>query len=63
MGLLKDLCERYGIERPENKRRVPKDGYDAWRESFHLEDNPYPKPTPEHSIWRDDYLFAEEVHH
>jgi len=38
------------------ERKVPKDGMKAAKEGFSLEENPFPKHTPDHSIWRDDWL-------
>jgi hypothetical protein len=37
---------------------IPKDGGEAHAKGFKLEDNPFPKHTPDHSMWRDDWLFA-----
>lgn len=35
---------------------APKDGTRAAQDGFELTDNPYRQHTPEHSIWRDDWL-------
>jgi hypothetical protein len=37
---------------------VPVHGMLAERDGFKLEDNPYRQHTPDHSIWRDDWLFS-----
>lgn len=37
---------------------VPKDGMKAYDRGFKLGDNPFSRHTPDHSIWRDDWLFA-----
>jgi hypothetical protein len=39
---------------------VPFDGAMAYDEGYQLSDNPYRQHTPDHSIWRDDYLFASQ---
>lgn len=43
----------------EKKPYVPKDGMEAYDLGYPLSDNPFPKHTPEHSIWRDDWLFSK----
>lgn len=35
---------------------VPLDGAAAYREGFVLADNPHSAHSPNHSIWRDDWL-------
>ena len=40
------------------KQDVPKDGMLAALNEFSLTDNPFPKNTPDHSIWRVDFMDA-----
>lgn len=40
---------------------VPFNAFDAYDRGFKLIDNPYSKHTPEHFIWRDDWLFCNKV--
>ncbi|HYT42421.1 MAG TPA: hypothetical protein VEP90_08740 [Methylomirabilota bacterium] len=35
---------------------VPENGMKAYDEGFVLSDNPFFPNTPDHSIWRDDWL-------
>jgi hypothetical protein len=47
---------RLAREEPE----VPHDGFTAWQEGFGFDDNPFTRHTPDHSIWRDDWLDANQ---
>lgn len=51
---MKWLLKLFGLE----LKKVPSDGMIAYDRGFALEDNPYRKHTPDHSIWRDDWLFS-----
>ncbi len=42
----------------KKKSIVPTDGMVAYNLGFLLRDNPFPKNSAYHSIWRDDWLFA-----
>jgi len=53
--MFKWLVKQFEVEK---KDPVPSNGMKAKELGFKLEDNPYPKHTPNHSIWRDDWLFA-----
>jgi hypothetical protein len=41
-----------------HRRHVSTSGIEAFRLGFKFEDNPFPSNTPEHSIWRDEWLDA-----
>ena len=43
---------------PKNSSGCYLDGMRAYYRGFKLEDNPYRKHSPSHSIWRDDWLDA-----
>lgn len=51
-GMLTQLL--HSIFKP--KAPTPLNGYRAYHAGFQLKDNPYPRHTFDHSIWRDDWL-------
>jgi len=56
--MFKELLNYFRSRSPKDKPEVPKHGMLAERDGFKLEDNPYRQHTPDHSIWRDDWLFS-----
>ena len=56
--MLQELLKFFLKHSPKDKPIVPIHGMLAERDGFKLEDNPYKQHTPDHSIWRDDWLFS-----
>ena len=42
----------------KSEQEVPDDGMTAYYDGFQRDKNPYKQHTPEHSIWRDEWLNA-----
>lgn len=42
----------------KESKTVPEDGMKAYDQGFKFTDNPFREHTPQHSIWRDDWLFS-----
>lgn len=40
------------------KKTVPDNGLEAHKQGYKMEDNPFRQHTPNHSIWRDEWLDA-----
>jgi hypothetical protein len=60
MSLIKLIRRVLGHGQEEPRERAPEDGSRAYDLGFTLEDNPYRQHTPEHSMWRDDWLFSRK---
>lgn len=58
MGLLDTLASLVLGVTKAKKSNVPKDGGLAKEQGFGFNDNPFPRHTPDHSIWRDDWLWS-----
>lgn len=61
------LCYNYLMEilnklikliTPKPRVIVPESGMVAYEDGFRLAQNPFREHTPDHSIWRDDWLFS-----